>query len=135
MKNIELNDIIMSNNSGSFNFQLNDHYQLYRIILHVLLNVEFRVMVSKGQIKIISIHTPYGDPQYHESLINSLIFLTILKSNTVIEIRTKIYIYCQINRSKAKRLKRTVSVISSDPPFKDCNVQFTTVPLNPLSDH
>ena len=28
-------------------------------------------------------------------------------------------------------LKGAVSVISSEPPFKDCNARFTTVPLNP----
>ena len=32
-------------------------------------------------------------------------------------------------------LKGTVSVISSDPPFKDFNVRFTTVPWKPTSDH
>ena len=32
-------------------------------------------------------------------------------------------------------LKGTVSVISSDPPFKDFNVRFTTVPGKPTSDH
>ena len=30
--------------------------------------------------------------------------------------------------------KGTVSVISNDPPCKDGNTQFTTVPLKPLSD-
>ena len=30
--------------------------------------------------------------------------------------------------------KRTVSVISSDPSNKDCNVRFSTVPLKPKSD-
>ena len=32
------------------------------------------------------------------------------------------------------RIKGTVSVISSEPPCKDCNVQFTTVPLTLKSD-
>ena len=31
-------------------------------------------------------------------------------------------------------LKGTESVISSDPPCKDGNVRFTTVPLKPCSD-
>ena len=31
-------------------------------------------------------------------------------------------------------IKGTVSVISSDPPCKDNNVRFTTVPLKTLSD-
>ena len=31
-------------------------------------------------------------------------------------------------------LKRTVSVISSDPPYKDGNARFTTSLLKPLSD-
>ena len=31
-------------------------------------------------------------------------------------------------------LKRTVSVTSSDPPCKDDNARFTTVPLKALSD-
>ena len=31
-------------------------------------------------------------------------------------------------------VKGTVRVISSDPPCKDGNVRFTTVPLKPLSD-
>ena len=30
--------------------------------------------------------------------------------------------------------KGIVSVILSDPPCKDCNVRFTTVPLKPLFD-
>ena len=30
--------------------------------------------------------------------------------------------------------KGTVSVISSDPPWKDGNARFTTVPLKPKSD-
>ena len=30
--------------------------------------------------------------------------------------------------------KGRVSVILSDPPCKDCNVRFTTVPLKPLFD-
>ena len=32
------------------------------------------------------------------------------------------------------RIKGTVSVISSDPPFKDVNVRLTTIPWKPLSD-
>ena len=31
-------------------------------------------------------------------------------------------------------IKRTVSVILSDPPSKDENIRFTTVPLKPQSD-
>ena len=31
-------------------------------------------------------------------------------------------------------VKRTVGVISSDPPCKDGNARFTTVPLKALSD-
>ena len=31
-------------------------------------------------------------------------------------------------------VKGTVNVISSDPPWKDDNPRFTTVPLKPLSD-
>ena len=31
-------------------------------------------------------------------------------------------------------LKGTVSVISSDPPCKDGNARFTTIPLKALSD-
>ena len=30
-----------------------------------------------------------------------------------------------------RQLKGTVSVISSDPPCKDCNGRFTTVPVKP----
>ena len=33
------------------------------------------------------------------------------------------------------RLKGTVSVISSDPPCKDSNARFTTVPFKPLTVH
>ena len=32
------------------------------------------------------------------------------------------------------KIKGTVSVISSDPPCKDGNARFTTVPLKALSD-
>ena len=35
--------------------------------------------------------------------------------------------------SKGERIKRTVSVISSDPLCKDGNARFTTVPLKALS--
>ena len=55
--------------------------------------------------------------------------------------------WCEISCKKSFRAKtrkrtccfveiltRTVSVISSDPPCKDSNVQFTTAPLKPLSD-
>ena len=35
---------------------------------------------------------------------------------------------------KSDALKGTLSIISSDPPCKDANAQFTTVPLKPLSD-
>ena len=31
-------------------------------------------------------------------------------------------------------IKGTVSVMSSDPPSKDSNARFTSVPLKPLSD-
>ena len=44
--------------------------------------------------------------------------------------------YVQIHPvEEGKRsLKGTVSVISSEPPYKDANARFTTVPLKPLSD-
>ena len=41
----------------------------------------------------------------------------------------------QYLKSKLIELRCTGYVDSSGPPFKDGSVLFTTVPLNPLSDH
>ena len=41
----------------------------------------------------------------------------------------------KLTLNKKFKLKETVSVILSDPPCKDGNAGFTTVPLKVLSDH
>jgi len=37
------------------------------------------------------------------------------------------------NHLQLYQIKRTVSVFSSDPPYKDVNARFTTAPLKPFS--
>jgi len=51
-----------------------------------------------------------------------------------IQSKPSIFLLMGLKNNQNRSLKRTASVISSDPPCKADNARFTTLPLKALSD-